>query len=80
MRTNRDRLVMVSVQGEVSHPDVWSGSYDVGFDGVARLLPGTGGIVYNVRVGDPRIWTFLPSPPEVGLSAGAAAPPPSQPQ
>lgn len=50
---NRDRLVMLSVQGEVSHPDVWSRSYDVGFDGRPRLLPGTGGIAYNVRVGDP---------------------------
>ncbi len=43
----------LSVQGEVSHPDVWSRSYDVGFDGRPRLLPGTGGVAYNVRVGDP---------------------------
>lgn len=53
LKTNRDRLVSLSVQGEISHPDVWSRSYDVGYDGVARVLPGTGGIVYNVRVGDP---------------------------
>lgn len=52
IKTNRDRLVVLSVQGEVSHPDVWAKSYDVGFDGVPRLLPGTGGITYNVRVGD----------------------------
>lgn len=53
LKTNRDRLVMLSVQGEVAHPDLWTKSYDVGFDGVPRMLPGTGGITYNVRVGDP---------------------------
>ncbi len=52
VKTNRDRLVMLSVQGEISHPDTWAKSYDVGYDGVARVLPGTGGITYNVRVGD----------------------------
>jgi len=70
VRTNRDRLVRLAVQGEVSHPDVWSRSYDVGYDGVPRLLPGTGGIVYNVRVGDPAFgWAAEHVEPGVSLRA-----------
>jgi len=51
-RTNRDRVVAISVQGEVSSP-IMTMPYRVGYDGVARVGPATGGIVYNVRVGDP---------------------------
>jgi len=51
VRTNRDRIVTISVQGEVSAP-VMRTSYRVGYDGVARVGPAAGGIVYNVRVGD----------------------------
>lgn len=51
LKTNLDKLVAISVQGEVSHPGV-RGAYRVGWDGVARVLPGTGGITYNVRIGD----------------------------
>lgn len=70
LKTNRDRLVRLSVQGEISHPDVWSRSYDVGFDGVPRLLPGTGGIVYNVRVGDPALgWAADHVEPGVSIRA-----------
>ncbi|HSW09407.1 MAG TPA: DUF4438 domain-containing protein [Bacillota bacterium] len=54
MRTNRARLVKVSVLGEISSPQLRS-PYRVGFDGVARMLPATGGIAYNVRVGDPAL-------------------------
>lgn len=50
-KTNRDRVVAISVQGEVSAPTMRM-PYRVGYDGVARVLPATGGIVYNVRVGD----------------------------
>ncbi len=51
LKTNRDKLVAISVQGEITHPGVAS-AYRVGWDGVARVLPGTGGITYNVRIGD----------------------------
>ncbi len=54
LRTNKDRLVMVSVMGQVSAPGVRA-PYRVGYDGVARVGPGTGGITYNVRVGDPAL-------------------------
>jgi hypothetical protein len=48
---NKSDLVMFSVHGQVSSPTV-SAPYRVGFDGIARVAPATGGITYNVRVGD----------------------------
>lgn len=51
LKMNKDRLVMVAVQGEVSHSGMRT-QYRTGFDGVARVSPATGGITYNVRVGD----------------------------
>ncbi|MAF12432.1 DUF4438 domain-containing protein, partial [Candidatus Poribacteria bacterium] len=49
MNTNVDRLAMISVVGEVSHPKVGGSVYRVGQDGTAHVVPGTGGITYNVR-------------------------------
>ena len=52
LRTNVDKVVMLSVQGKVSYP---SGrrNYSVDADGRPFLLPSIGGISYNVKVGDP---------------------------
>lgn len=50
LRTNEDKLVMISVAGEVSAPGA---QQRICYDGVVRLTPGTGGITYNVKVGDP---------------------------
>jgi hypothetical protein len=52
LRTNTDKVVMLSVQGKVSYP---SGSrrHGVDADGRPYLLPSIGGITYNVKVGDP---------------------------
>jgi hypothetical protein len=47
-----DRLVAVAVAGQVAHPIVRATPYRIGRDGVLRLLPGSGGIVLNRRVGD----------------------------
>ncbi|MEW6723850.1 MAG: DUF4438 domain-containing protein [Bacillota bacterium] len=51
MRTNREKLVRISVEGEIAHPMARM-PYRTGYDGVNRVHPGTGGITYNVRVGD----------------------------
>ncbi|PTL81221.1 DUF4438 domain-containing protein [Vitiosangium sp. GDMCC 1.1324] len=51
-RTNVDRLVAVAVAGQVAHPIVRATPYRIGRDGVLRLVPGSGGIVLNRRVGD----------------------------
>lgn len=53
MRTNKERLVMQAVQGAISHPLASSNPYRMDRDGVGKILPGTGGISYNVKVGDP---------------------------
>ena len=52
LRTNVHALVESVVAGQVAHPIVRANPYRVGRDGVLRLLPGTGGIPLNVRVGD----------------------------
>ena len=53
MLTNQDRVVMQSVQGNISHPRAGRLPYRLDREGRGHNLPGTGGITYNVRVGDP---------------------------
>jgi hypothetical protein len=48
---NIDKLVMMSVMGEVSPPIVRE-HYRISHDGRPMALPGVGGITYNVRIGD----------------------------
>lgn len=52
-RINADRLVAVSVLGQIAHPVGRAAPHRIGYDGVPRVLPGTGGIVLNHRIGDP---------------------------
>lgn len=52
MTTNRSRLVAQVLTAQVAPPLLSAGLYDVGADGVPRILPGVGGITLNVRVGD----------------------------
>ncbi|MCS7124075.1 MAG: DUF4438 domain-containing protein [Candidatus Bathyarchaeota archaeon] len=53
LRTNVDKLVKISVFGEVASPVYGRGVYNISAEGVPMVLPGVGGITYNVRVGDP---------------------------
>jgi hypothetical protein len=50
IRTNADKLVKISVMGEISSPT--TSPYRISADGRPLVLPGTGGITYNIRVGD----------------------------
>ena len=50
IRTNIDKLVKMSVVGEISHPK--ASPYTITADGRPVVRPGTGGITYNIRVGD----------------------------
>ena len=52
LASNRDRLVVTPVHGDVAAPSVPGSIYDIGHDGVPRVLPSVGGISLNVRVGD----------------------------
>jgi len=49
---NRDELVCVAVQGQIAHPVGRAAPYRMGHDGISRVLPGTGGIVLNQRIGN----------------------------
>lgn len=51
LNTNQDKLVVQSVMGEIAHPPR-SGAYRVSSQGEPLVLPGVGGIVYNVKIGD----------------------------
>jgi hypothetical protein len=50
--TNRSRLVAQVLSGQAAPALLPSALYDVGADGVPRILPSVGGITLNVRVGD----------------------------
>lgn len=52
LRTNKNKLVMISVQGKICYPII-GGPYMVTFEGKAITLPRMGGITYNIKVGDP---------------------------
>lgn len=53
LRLNTAKLVMQGMQGQIAHPVGRENPYRVGQDGVSRVLPGTGGITINCRIGDP---------------------------
>jgi len=51
LRTNKNMLVMISIQGKISYPII-RGPYKVNFEGKPVTLPGVGGITYNIKVGN----------------------------
>lgn len=50
MKTNRDKLVKISVQGQIHHP--LGGTARITSEGKVVAIPAIGGITYNVKVGD----------------------------
>ncbi|MGD8628850.1 MAG: DUF4438 domain-containing protein [bacterium] len=83
MKTNSDRLVMLSVVGQVSSPTMAGVAYRISSAGEPVILPGTGGITYNVKVGqsacgwvadhvEPGVSVKNPSPAVGNRSANAA--------
>ncbi len=50
LRTNKDKVVKWSVMGKIHHPI--GGGYRITHDGNPMILPATGGISYNVKIGD----------------------------
>ena len=51
LRTNVEKLIKMSVMGEIASPTIRS-VYNVSATGKPLVLPGVGGITYNLRVGD----------------------------
>ena len=68
IRLNRSELVMMAVAGEATQPSIPGGLYRVTHDGRPVVVPGTGGITPNVRVGDPA-FGFAADHIEPGVSA-----------
>ena len=52
LKTNAEKLIKISVMGEIASPTIRS-VYNVSAIGKPLVLPGVGGITYNLRVGDP---------------------------
>jgi len=52
LKTNVDKLVKLSVCGEVVSPVFGRSTYTITAQGTPVVLPGVGGITYNVRIGD----------------------------
>ena len=71
LKTNIDTLPMISVQGEVTHP-LLSLSGKMGVNGENMYLTGTGGIVYNAKIGDSATaWTADHLEPGVSIRNNA---------
>jgi hypothetical protein len=51
-RINTRELVATAVLGQIAHPIGRASAYRIGYDGVVRVLHGTGGIAVNKRIGD----------------------------
>ena len=51
LKINRDKLVAIAVQGTVAPAHQWA-PFEVGASGEIFAWPSTGGITYNVKVGD----------------------------
>ncbi len=67
LKTNEERLVRVAVQGRVA-PAWQFNDAEFAFDGTLFALPSTGGIVYNVKVGD-NVFAWEGDHIEPGVSA-----------
>lgn len=53
IQTNKDQLLKVGIDGEIWPPSIPGDALLADFKGRARVALGMGGIIYNVRVGDP---------------------------
>jgi len=52
LKTNKDVLPIISVQGAVSSPIARGNGARINPDGHPEFFPGTGGIIYNIKIGD----------------------------
>jgi len=52
MQLNTDKLVMLSVIGEIASPVTPHGIYVINTEGIPEVVPAVGGITYNLRIGD----------------------------
>lgn len=53
LKTNREKLVIQSVQGKIHSPIMGQSPYKINNEGKPMILHGVGGITYNYQIGDP---------------------------
>jgi hypothetical protein len=68
VKTNKENLLEIALQGEITHTSIPS-TYTTTWDNKAQMSLGRGGIVYNVKVGDPCYGWELGDNVEPGVSA-----------
>lgn len=67
LKTNAERLIKLSVMGEIVSPN-FRQVYKISAEGNPFVLPGVGGITYNLRVGDPAVgWEADHAEPGVSI-------------
>jgi hypothetical protein len=67
LKTNADKLIKISVMGEIVSPN-FRQVYKISAAGSPFVLPGVGGITYNLRVGDPAVgWEADHAEPGVSI-------------
>ena len=49
MKTNKEHLVMMSVQASVDHPTMSGSGYRVGYDGYGRITMATGVLFITIK-------------------------------
>lgn len=52
LKTNKNKLVIQSVQGKIHSPMMGPSPYRISNDGIPMILHGVGGITYNFQIGD----------------------------
>lgn len=67
IKTNEDRLVKIAVQGKIANAQQY-GDFELSHSGRGYSCPSTGGIVYNVKVGD-NAFRWIGDHIEPGVSA-----------
>ena len=74
LQTNETKLVEMAVTGLISQPTLRYPGYIPDGDGVATVLPGMAGVVYNVRAGDAAFgWAADHVEPGVSIAHGDEA-------
>jgi len=68
VKTNKENLLEIALQGAITHTAV-PASYTTTWDGKSQLGMGRGGIIYNVKIGDPVYGWELGENVEPGVSA-----------
>ena len=73
LKTNVESIVKMKLRAEVIHPELWvERGYATTWDGRPKLTVGIGGIVHNVRTGDPAFGWHASRRPSIARRASGS--------